>query len=75
MRYTFGSKVAFLFKDLPDFIEDVETERDLFKPAVNTSADASCGFKRMGGQTGNDKTTAWWNQEVKKAIRARKAAL
>ena len=28
----------------------------------------------MGGQIGSEKRTAWWNQEVKEAIRAKKTA-
>ena len=68
VRHTLTSKVAFLLKKLPDFTENVETEWDLFKSAVITSAAGSCGCKRMGGQTSNEKTTAWWNQELKEAI-------
>ena len=74
MRHTFTSKVASLFRELPDFTEDVETELNLFKSAVITSATASCGCKRVGGQTGSEKRTAWCNQEVKEAIHAKKTA-
>ena len=31
-----------------------------------------CGCKSVGGQMGGEKRTAWWNQEVKEAIRAEK---
>ena len=72
MRQTFASKVAFLFSELPDFTENVETEWDLFKSVVITSAAVSCGCKRVRGQIGSEKRTAWWNQKVKKAIRAKK---
>ena len=58
VRHTFSSKVAFLFRELPDYTEDVETECDLFKSAVITSAAASCGCKRVGGQMGSEKRTA-----------------
>ena len=34
VRHTFASKVAFLFRELPDYIEDVGTEGYLFKSAV-----------------------------------------
>ena len=68
VRHTFASKVAFLFRELPDYTEDVETECDLFK----SSAAANCGCKCMGGQIGSEKRNAWWNQEVKEVIRAKK---
>ena len=72
MRHSFASKVASLFREFLDYTEDVETEWDLFKSAVITSAAASCGWKRVGGQMGSEKRTAWWNQEVKEAICAKK---
>ena len=71
-KHTFASEVASLFRELPDFTEDVETEWDLFKSAVIMSAATSCGCKCVGGQTGSEKRTAWWNQEIKEAIRAKK---
>ena len=74
VRHTFSTKVASLFRELPDYIEDVKTEWDLFKPAVITSAAVSCDCKRVGGQMGGEKRTAWWNQEVKETIHAKKAA-
>ena len=58
MKHTFASKVASLFRELPDFTEDVETVWDLFQSAVITSAAASCGCK-SGGQMGSEKRTAW----------------
>ena len=66
VRHTFASKVASLFRKVPNFTEDVEIEWDLFK-----SAAASCGRKRVRGQMGR-KRTAWWNQKIKEAIRAKK---
>ena len=69
MGHIFASKVASLFRELADYTEDVETEWDLFKSAVITSADAICDCKRVGGQMGSEKRTAWWNQQVKKPIR------
>ena len=62
---TYASKAAFLLRELPDFTKDVETEWDLFKSAVITSAAAICSCKHVGGQTGSEKRTTWWNQEVK----------
>ena len=40
MRDTFASKVASLFKEFPDFVEDIETAWDLFKSAMITPAAA-----------------------------------
>ena len=57
VRNTFASKVASLFRELPEYTEDVETEWNLFKSAFITSAAASCGCKRVGGQMGSEKTT------------------
>ena len=74
MKHTFASKVPFLFREFPDYTEDVETEWDLFKSAMITSAAASCGCKRVGGQMCSEKRTAWLNQEVKEAIYAKKTA-
>ena len=34
----------------------------------------SCSCKRVEGQIGNEKKTAWWSQEAKEAIRAKKTA-
>ena len=75
VRHIFASKAASLFRELPGYTEDVETEWDLFKSAVITSAAAGCNCKRVGGQMGSEKRTAWWNQAVKEAIRAKKTAL
>ena len=72
MRHTFASKVPSLFRKLLNYTEDVETEWDLVKSAVITSAAANCDCKCVGGQMGSDKRTAWWNQEVKEAIHAKK---
>ena len=72
VRYTFASKVASLFRELPYCIEDVETEWNLFKSTIITSAAVSCDCKRVGDQMGSEKRTAWWNKEVKEAIHAKK---
>ena len=42
VRHNFVSKVVSLFREIPNFTEDVETEWDLFKSAVITSAVARC---------------------------------
>ena len=73
VKHTFASKVASLFRELPDLTENVKTERDLFKSAVITFAAGSCGCKRVGGQIGGEKRTSWWNQDVKEAIHAKKS--
>ena len=49
VRCTFASKVASLFIELPAYTENIETEWDLIKSAVNTSAAASCGCKCVRG--------------------------
>ena len=36
-----------MLREHPNFTEDVETEWDLYKSAVITSAAASCGCKRL----------------------------
>ena len=70
----FGNKIAFLFRELPDYTEDVETEWDLFKSEIIISAAASCGCKRVGVKWVVQTKTAWLNQKVKEAIRANKTA-
>ena len=74
MRHTFASKVASLFRELPNYTEDIENEWVLFKSALITSGAASCGCKCVGGQMGSEKKTAWWNQKAKETIRAKKTA-
>ena len=74
MRHTFASKVASLFREPPDYTENVEIEWDLFESTVIISAAASCDCKRVGGQMGSEKKTVWWNQEFKEAICAKKTA-
>ena len=53
VRHTFESKVASLFRQLPDYTEDIETKWDLFKSAVVTSAAANYCCKHVGGQMGS----------------------
>ena len=54
--------------------EDIETEWCLFRTTVIASATNCCGRKRVGGTKGSEKRTPSWNQEVKKAVRAKKVA-
>ena len=75
MRHTFASKVAFLFREVSDLIEDVEAKWDLFKSAVIASAVANCGCKCVGGQTVSQRETAWLNQKINKATVQRKLRL
>ena len=49
-----------------------ESNINLFKTAVITSAAVIWGCKHVGGQMNSEKRTAWWNQEVKEAIHAKK---
>ena len=74
VRTAFADNVASKFKELPAFTEDIGTEWCLFRSAVITSAFNCCGHKRVGGTKSSQKRTAWWNQEVKEAIRAKKVA-
>ena len=48
MQDTLLQAKLLLFRELPDYTEDVETEWDLFKSA--TSAAASCGCKHGGAK-------------------------
>ena len=75
VRHTYASKVAFLFREFPNYTEDVETKWDLFKSAVITSAAASCGYKRVGSQMGSEKGTIWWKKKLKKLSVQRKLHL
>ena len=52
-----------------------EDNTNLFKTAVITSAAVIWGCKCVGGQINSEKRTAWWNQEVKEAIHAKKLHL
>ena len=75
VRHTFASKVASLFRELPDYTEDIETEWDLFKSAVITSAAASCGCKHVGSQMGSEKKLLGGTKKLKKLSVQRKLRL
>ena len=49
-------------------------EWSLFRTAMISSAVERCGRKRLRMATVSEKRTSWWNQDVKKAIRATKDA-
>jgi hypothetical protein len=70
----FANDIALKFRELPDLTSDVETEWELFRSAVLASAISNCGRKRLVVPTDSMKRTAWWNQEVKQAIRKKKLA-
>ena len=66
VRIAFANNIASLFKELPAFTKDIETEWNLFRTAVITSATSCCGRKRVGGTKNSEKRTPWYNLEVKK---------
>ena len=47
-------------------------EWSLFRTAIISSAVESCGRKRLRMAAGSEKTTPWWNQDVREAIPAKK---
>ena len=55
-------------------MEDIETEWSSLKSTFITSAAASCGCKRVGGQTDSEKITGWSNHKVKEVICTKKTA-
>ena len=46
----------------------------LFQTVMNSSAVESCEWKRLRMAASSEKRTPWWNQDVEKAIRAKKDA-
>ena len=74
VRTAFANNIASLFKELPASTKDIETEWNLFRTAVITSATSCCGRKRVGGTKNSEKRTPWWNQKVKEAVRAKNVA-
>ena len=49
---------------------NVEEAWNTFKEALLVTVKQACGSKKMGGR--NRKATAWWNEEVKEAIKEKK---
>ena len=74
VRKQFAPSVSSKFRKPPDVFEDIEKEWLLFKSAIISSAAESCGQKWLQVAGDSEKRTPWWNQEVKKAIRAKKDA-
>ena len=74
VRKQFASSISSKFRQLPDVSEDIEREWLLFRSAIISSAAESCGRKRLRMAGDSEKRTPWWNQVVKKAIRAKKDA-
>ena len=74
IRKQFASRISSKFRQLPDVSEDIEKEWLPFRSAIISSAAVSCGQKRLRVAGDSEKRTPWWNQEVKKAILAKKDA-
>lgn len=74
VRKTYADSITSRYKELPDEVDDIETEWDRFKRAVTASAVKSCGQKRLCVSHGDVKKTPWFNQEVRDALRAKKRA-
>ena len=74
VRKQFASSISSKFRQLPDVSEDIEKEWLLFRSAIISSAAESCGRKRLRVADDSEKTTPWWNQKIKEAIRAKKDA-
>ena len=72
---TFAEKIASLFREIPDFTENVETEWDLFKSAVIAFAAASRGCKRVGGHWVVKKELLGGTKKLKKLFVQRKLRL
>ncbi|CAF4821140.1 unnamed protein product [Rotaria sp. Silwood1] len=58
---------------LPSKETDIELEWFLFRTALMEAAAEACGTKQIGFQHGQKKT-AWWNEQVRKAISEKKTA-
>ena len=72
VRKQFASSISSKFRQLPDVYEDIEMEWLLFRSAIILSAAGSCGRKQLRVAGYSEKRTAWWKQEVKESIRAKK---
>ena len=72
VRKQFASSISSKFKQLPDVSEVIEKEWLLFISAIISSPAESCRQKRLRVSGDSEKRTPWWNQEVKKANRAKK---
>jgi len=74
-RKQFASSMKAKFRQLPDESEDIEKKWSLFSSAIIASAVECCGQKRLRLAEDSEKRTPWWNQDVKKAIRAKKGII
>ena len=74
VRKQYASSISSKFRQLPDVSEDIEKEWLLFRSAIISSTAESCGQKRLRVAGDSEKRTLYWNQVVKKAIRAKKDA-
>ena len=66
--------MAAKFLQLAEVSDDIELEWSLFRTAMISAIVESCGQKRHRMVVSSEKRTPWWNQDVKKAIRAKKDA-
>ena len=56
---------------IPTTNEDIESLWTIYKRVITESANEACERKMIGGQ---NKRTAWWNNEVKQKVKAKKVA-
>ena len=74
VRKQFASRMVAKFQQLSEVSKDIKLEWSYSRTAMISSAFESCGQKRLRMAAGKEKKTPWWNQDVKKAIRAKKGA-
>jgi len=72
VRKQFVSSMTAKSRQLPNESEDIEMEWLLFRSAIIASAVECCGKKQLRVAGDSEKSTPWWNQNVKEAIRAKK---
>ena len=72
VRKQFASSMSSKFRRLTGASEDIDKQWLLFRSAIISSVAESYGRKRLGVAGDGEKSTLWWNQEVKEAIRAKK---
>ncbi|CAF3749773.1 unnamed protein product [Rotaria sp. Silwood1] len=72
-RRKFAKEVNQRYSQLPSKETDIELEWFLFRTALMEAAAEACGTKQIGFQHGQKKT-AWWNEQVRKAISEKKTA-
>ncbi|CAF3219623.1 unnamed protein product [Rotaria sp. Silwood2] len=72
-RRKFAKEVDQRYSQLPSKETDIELEWFLCRTALMEAAAETCRTKQIGFQHGQKKT-AWWNEEVRKAISEKKTA-